>query len=237
MKTFKIKTKAQEISFDLGLHLEKVQKEYDPMTIEGKRWFLAGLASCDYDDVEGVIDEQVDIIYDNHVFNEKEILLPVNNYIVVENVLYQIKDFDKDVFTVKEFSDMDGMSEDPIKLLQMLHKKCIGFKNIFRKLLLRNNKSWGDVNYYTAKSVIIRYLRWKQDLLNAYNLQAVDKRIPESHQNPVTLTPAEKFGIYHILMEIEGNDMQKVVWWMDKNIKMLFKYLTYRKVKGPGDNN
>jgi hypothetical protein len=77
------------------------------------------------------------------------------------------------------------------------------------------------------------FFQWKRKLMQDYTLTMDNPNIPaEDQADEVIQTPEEKFGMYHVLMSVCGDDMQKFQWWLDRDISELFKYIMYLRIKG-----
>jgi len=65
----------------------------------------------------------------------------------------------------------------------------------------------------------------------------VDKNMPvEQQTDKYILTPSERFGIYDILFTVTSGDYDKMLSWLDRDIKELFKLVMYMKIRSQTEN-
>jgi hypothetical protein len=147
--------------------------------------------------------------------------------------------------TVYEYTELDMLANDKdfisiIKKLYLPITKQVKegylkywFRYIIVSLLIKNTKSIEDCNYFELQLAMFYFFQWKRNLMLKYGLTMDNPNIPEEDQSDeVIMSPAEKFGLYHVLMSVCGDDMDKFTAWQDRDIRALFKYLMYAKLKG-----
>lgn len=232
-KKYWLPLKQSEITYRVGKKINEIIDEYDCMSNpEAQKWVLSELCGCSYEEADLVDDMQLAVLIDTHSFFNETIKTPFKQFIKVNGILYQFRDFDKPM-TVKEYSDLDLLAIDKYneELVQMLYKPVKGlFKRI--SFLFKNHKSWDDMNYFHFQMSLYQYFNWKGDLLNSYNVNADNPEIPEDQKDEeYELTTLEKFGLYHNILELHDNDIKMLHWWMDRDIKELFKFLYYVNLK------
>lgn len=230
--TYRYPVKQSELSYSMGKQLESIIEDYPDFNnnIEGKKFFLAMLLCVDYDIVDKIDDEQISILVDNHSYFQPSVLNIFPKHIKINKKIYKYQDFDS-VISVERFAELDqlAMDKDEEGLFRSLYHPV---KKKINHLWLRNYKSIDDMNYYAVKLSIYYYYQWKQNLLNEYNLNYENKNIPKEQQSDtIKLKDVEKFGIYHILLSSTNDDYDKMVKWLNRDIRELLKYLLYIRIK------
>ena len=161
--------------------------------------------------------------------------LPIGlpKYIKVKHKLYEYQTFDN--ITVLEYSELDMLAneENFFELFQRLYKSinCTR-KHWLKYLFIKNVKSFEDCNYFRMKLAIYQHFQWKKNLMLEYNLGYDNPNMKKEDQpDEVKLTPVEQFGMYHVVMQISQDNIQMFHWWQEKEIRELFKYLLYLRMK------
>jgi hypothetical protein len=244
-KKYYYKSRQSEIDFKLGEELEKLRAEYPcDCDLEFQRWCLTLLCGCTFDEADMVSDEQVARLISVHPFFSPNILTKFKQYIKVKGKLYQYRDLNKPM-TIREYTLLDMMANDKdfisiIKKLYLPVTKKVKegylkyyFRLLYVSLLIKNTKSIEDCNYFELQLAMFYFFQWKRKLMQDYTLTMDNPNIPaEDQADEVIQTPEEKFGMYHVLMSVCGDDMQKFQWWLDRDISELFKYIMYLRIKG-----
>lgn len=230
--SYKLITKQSELNYSTGKMLEDLIEEYknDLDNIEFQKWFLGILLNVDYDIIDLIKDEQVSLLVKNCFYFQSNQLKRFPLYLKIKKKIYKYKDFDLPI-TVEEYSELDQLSidKDEKGLFFLLY---LPIKKKLRHILLKNFNSINNLNYYIIKISIWYYYQYKQNLMKEYGLNYDNENIPEEQiPDEIELEDIEKFGMYHILMEITNNDYDKMKLWLGRNIKELFKFLFYIKLK------
>ena len=233
-KKYKYRSKQSEISYVLGHELEILRAEYPcDCDLQFQRWCLTLLCGCSFDEAMLVKDEQIALLIGTHPFFDNQIKIGLPRYIKVQKKLYK---FNCDIMSVYRYTELDDLANDEqflelYKSLYQLVKGC-HVKSLLRHILCKNHKQWQDCNYFRVKLAIYQYFQWKQKLMKEYYLSAFDERMgAEQQPDEVKLTPVEKFGMFHIVMQVSDNDYDKYMAWQDRDIRALFKYILYLKRK------
>ena len=119
------------------------------------------------------------------------------------------------------------------QLLKALYKpiKCYP-KHWLKYLIIKNAKSFDECSYFELQLAIFNYFMWKKNLMSKYNLLINNPNIPQEDQpDEVVLTKAEFFGMYHVLLTVSGDNIQTAYFWQDKDVRDLFKFIMYSKIK------
>ena len=230
--TYKMPIKQSELSYGTGKQLESIMEDYPDFTgnTEGKKFFLAALLNVDYDIVDKIEDEQLSLLVDNHSYFQPSVLKQFPMTLKIGKKLYKYIDFNSFI-SVERYADLDqlAMDKDEKGLYLSLYAPI---KKKLRYIGLKKYKHMEDVNYYVVKLSIYFYYRYKQDLLNEYNLNYDNPAIPKEQQSDeIVLKNIEKFGLYHILLSVCNDDYDRMSLWLNRDIKELFKYLLYIRLK------
>ncbi|HQB63868.1 MAG TPA: hypothetical protein PLL21_05740 [Sedimentibacter sp.] len=235
-KKYNYRSKQSEITLAVGKEIEETLKEYScDCNPEFQRWALAILCGCSYDEAALVQDEQIALLIGIHPFFNNNILIHHQNFIKIKHKLYKYFDFKKPM-TVEQYGNLDfmAMNEDFDELYLSLYQpvKWYQLKYWFRYLITKNHKSLNEINYFKYKLALHWYFYHKQELLKKYNLSVEDDGIPEEDKpDPYVLTDLEKYGLYHVLMELVEDDYDKQERWLKREIGELLKYLKYMNKK------
>lgn len=226
-KKYKLPTKSNEITYRLGKKIDDIIKEYPDMSIEGKKWILATLINVDYDIVDLITDNQIELLLDNHIMFSDDLKINHGKFIKVDGTLYQFKGLDAVTVDIYAQRELFIINEDYDFLFFSLYEKVSWYKSPF----IKNAKTIGDINYFQFKITLYLYYQWKSKLLDEYAINDNNKNIPKEQQSDgYMLTSVEKFGIYHILMQIVKGSLIEYKEWMGEDIRVLFKYILYQNL-------
>ena len=233
---YKYRTKQSEISWRVGNLINDTLEEYkgDKESIEFQKWCLSFLSNTTYDIIDQVSNDQISFLIKNHPFFADNILNRFRKYIKINHKLYEYRDLELSM-SVLEYGEIDdlGNNLDFLSIIKRLYKPiyCTP-KHWLKYLILKNVKNLEECNYFELQLAIFYFFMWKKNLMAEYNLLIDNPFIPKEDQpDEVIQTPEEKFGLYHVLMTVCGDDIQKFHFWMDKDIKELFKYIYYLRIK------
>jgi hypothetical protein len=240
-KEYRLPTLMEEISSEKGFDIEKLLEEdyQGNKTIEFKKWVLAILIGCDYDVIDLVTDDQINLIVDNHIFF-KNINGYLPKYIIVNHKINELIDYDNEenIMTVENYGLLDGLLEKSYnnyeKIFKYLYKPAkIGlFKGIYFRIFNKNYKSVNHIQYLIIKSLMYYHIGWKLKLLKEYGLSAFDDNMaPEQQEEIFELNTIEKiFGFYHLLMIASNKNIQTADWWLNRDVRELFQFIRYANI-------
>jgi len=233
-KKYKYRSKQSEITYRIGRELELLKEEYPcDCNPEFHKWILTILCGCTFEIADLVTEEQLARLIGVHPYFANDIKVALPRYIKINHKLHEYQTFEN--ITVLEYSELDMLSSDGenLELFKRLYKPINWkLKNWWKYLLIKNKKSYEDCNYFVIRLAINQHYWWKRNLMLEYKLTYDNPNIAiEDQPDEVKLTPVEKFGMYHIVMQICGNDIEKFHWWQDREVRELFKYLLYLKMK------
>ena len=235
-KKFYYCTKQSEVTFRVGNLINDTLEEFnnDRDNIDFQKWALSFLCNTDYDTINLVSEEQIKVLIKSHPFFAPNILVGFRKYVKIKGRLYQYRDLELPT-TVQEYSELDQLSNDKefLQLLKALYKpiKCYP-KHWLKYLIIKNAKSFDECSYFELQLAIFNYFMWKKNLMSKYNLLINNPNIPQEDQpDEVVLTKAEFFGMYHVLLTVSGDNIQTAYFWQDKDVRDLFKFIMYSKIK------
>jgi len=239
-KKYKLPTKLNELNFVTGNSLDEILIDFknDINNIECQKHLLAKLLNTNYDVINQIKDSNITSIIKNHIFF-KDNLLPLYQFIQYKSQLLHYINIDD--ITVEKYGDIEIAIENKdyeeiFKNLYFKEKLPLIKKFLFKIFLKNNNKGVDNINYYIIKAAVSNYLEEINKLLKIYGL-AENENIPidqlnnEDNVNEDNNNPLDSFGIYHVLMNITDNNIKEVDYLMQKNLKVLLKYLFYLKIK------
>jgi hypothetical protein len=227
-------TLPKELNWKTGKKIDDVLKDFDYKTdsIECKKWLLAEILNTSYETIDLINETHVNTLIDNSILLKKDLMLYFHPYLKLKHRLYKFRDLEN--LNVEDFAELESfiIDNDFDNLIKALFKPVkFKLKNIFLKLLIKNHKNFDTVNYFVVKTFINNFYQYKTKLLNNYGLNAKNPNIEDEQQpDKIELTTIEKWGTYHVLMNITNNDFFKVKKWFKEDIKTLFKYLLYIKL-------
>jgi len=234
-KKYWLPVKQSEINWKTGKAVQQVVDEMGTDTIEAKKWLLATLIGTDYDIVDAVDDQQVEMVIDNHKFFSEEVRVFHHNFIKLNRKILGFRDFD--TMTVRQYMEFELLALDDLHkdLFLALYEKLPWHKKIGKKiiarLLIKNSKTFDDLNYFRVRVAEYLYLEHKRKVMTDYGLLA--QQLPDDQvdaEAPKT-SRLEQFGLYHVMLEYSDNDPRIFDYWLDRNVTELFKYLLYMKIK------
>ena len=240
-QTFKMPNSIYEINSKIGFSLDKlIHEDYnDVRSLEANKWILSILCNTDYDTIDLVADEVVEMVVNKHAyFQNNRIYLA--KYVILKHIIYQLREFDKDVegnemMIVLNYDEISELLLKPYdnyqKIFFKLYKPLNPLKQLNYKLrfFIKNYKNIDNIPYMILVSAIYNHLMWRGDLLKRYKLAMYDDRMEKGQQDEkVELTDIEKiFGLYHHIMTICNCDMKMFYWWLGQDVEMLFKQIYY----------
>lgn len=238
-KKYSMPIRQSEISWALGKKISTIYNEYEkPLPIEGYREILSIMLGVNINIIELIDDNQLKLIVDNHVFFDENVKVLHNNYIKYKKKMYRFINLNE--LIVNKYSDLDlyCMEEDDEKLFFGLYEpvKWYDLKRYLLWIFIKNRKSIDEYNYFKIRIAQYLYMTYKKNKLDEYGLGS-NKNIPENQTDgDIELTTLEKFGIYHVIMQHSDDDITKVLFWSQRNIDELFKYLAYMRIKSISNN-
>jgi len=237
-KTYSLPNSHKEINYQLGRKVENILIDFETIDIEAKKWVMAALIGTEYDVIDMVVDEQVQLIMDNHIIFSDN-MITNNKYIMINHVLYKYKGLDNSI-SVEEYAirELCIVNEEYEDLFYRLYDKVKWYQHPIRRILIKNNKEFNLTNYYEIKLSIHQYLVWIGDLIKEYSISDVNENIPEDQQSDeIIKSPTESFGIYNIIMKLTNNNLIEYKEWLNEDIKSLFKFILYRTVDSQNQTN
>lgn len=234
-KKYKYLSKQSEITLKIGKDIEELTKEYKCTCLpEFQKWVLTILCGCSYDEADLVDEVLLAKLIGNHPYFSVDIKVSHHNYIKINRKLYKYICFEP--LTVETFGNLDflAINNDLDELYLSLYQpiKWTNLKYWFRYLITKNYKCITDINYFRYKLALYWYFQYKKDLLIEYGISVENDGIPaEEKPDEYLLNTLEKYGIYHIIMELCQNDYGQQEAWLKRDIKDLFKYLRYMNKK------
>ena len=235
-KKYKYCTKQSEISWRVATLINDTLEEYinDKESIEFQKWCLSFLSNTTYDIIDQVSNDQVKFLISNHPYFAPNILNKFRKYLKINHKLYEYRDLDL-FMSVLEYSELDNYANDkdflPIIKRLYLPIHCTP-KHWLKYLIIKNTKNFEDNNYFELQLALFYYFNWKLKLIQEYNLLMFNEKMGKEQQpDIVKLTQAELFGMYHIVMSICDNDYDKFMAWQSRDIRALFKFIMYSKIK------
>lgn len=233
-KKYKYLTKQSEITLRIGNEITRVKKDYKcDCNPEFQKKVLAILAGTDYETADLVDEYQIAKIVGVHPFFANTINTSFKKFFKLKNKLYEYADFNKTI-SVKKYHDWDFLSlnDEDDALFMALFTEIKWWKKPFKYFLTKNIKEFNELNYFQYKLALFNYYMWKKALLEDYGLSAYNPEIPADQQpDEYRLTTLEKFSIFHTIMEYSDNNIKQWYFWLDKDIKELFRYLVYMNTK------
>lgn len=236
-KKYLMPSRQGEISWELGKKIIKIVERYEGSdnNIKRNKEILSILINAEPDVINLVQDEQISLLIDNHIFFNEKVKILHSNYIKYNRKIYKFIDLEK--INVDRYSELDLLSTDKEfeKLFFSLYQrvKWYDLKQYLIRLLLLNRKNINEFNYFRVRIAHYLYYNYKKNIFELYGL-GQNNEIPDDQldgDGSIELTTLEKFGMYHIIMQYSEDDITKVLFWSDRNVKELFKYLAYMKIK------
>lgn len=227
-KTYWLPLKQSEIPYKMGKRIFEIIDEFGcGCNPEAQKWIVSELLGCTYEEADLLTDEQLSIIVDTHKMFDDELYIRHQKQIKVNGVVYEYMDFQKPM-SVQTFSDLDllAINEEHLELVQRL------FIPTDKKTVLKNHKSWEDMNYFQHKLSLYYYFKWKRELLDYYSVNADNSEIPDDQKDSkYELNTLEKYGLYHVILELHDNDIKMLHWWLERDIREFLKFLHYVNLK------
>lgn len=235
-----------ELSIEKGREIHQIQEAYfdSANKIEMKRKIINVLANIQDNALDIVTDRQIERIYDNLDFLNKDIIFKTPELIFIKGSCYRrlhVKDMIVDeYFDIENFisDDYDNFLE---KIIQKNYKKVwiINMTNIislhrttflYKKLKRSGKKEISlraikrGINYNLAKSIVFDYVNERNELLKKYGLIDKGEKVTE---NTGARSIFQMWGIYDTLQKLSNNDESEVERWLKRPVLQLFKKQRY----------
>jgi hypothetical protein len=232
-KKYSIPYKQSEISYSVGSQLDSLVEEYTGNTSneEFQKWVVSLLGNINYDIVNLVDQKQLEIVVKNHGYFQPIQIKYFSRIIKVNRRIYSYIDLDD--INVRVFGEMDIATTEKnlLKLFQLLYIKKKWYY-WFKYPFVKNHKDWDEINYYRFCLTISTYLGWKKELLDNYKLNAIHPDIePDQQPDEYKQQGLELWGVYHIVMNICGNDYSEFEKWLSRSIHELLKFVKYNQLQ------
>ena len=227
--------KQSEIKWSTGKAVQAIVDEMGKDSLEAKKWLLATLMGVDYDVVDAVADQQVEMVIDNHKFFDEEVRIWHLHYMKLGRKIYAYRNLEE--MTVRQYMEFDLMAIDEKHedLFLALYERLPWYRNIGKKLvariLIKNRRTFDDLNYFRVRIAEYLYLEYKRKLMDDYGLLGTELPDDQIDAEAPKLSKLEMFGLYHIMLEYADNDPRIFDYWLHRPVTELFKYLIYMKIK------
>lgn len=183
----------ENISLNKGIEIEEQLELFADSQVDNIRSAVSLLLDCPYDELEKVVDNQVQLIFENHIAFDSTIAInQLPNIILIDNKLYGKIDYDS--IDVRQYGDIDTYLEEGqlkylSKILTILYRPVkLSFRSIYINIRYLFNRGikliYSDMKYETVDYVeddclknveqFERYIYWhlaKSMLFNYLNFK------------------------------------------------------------------
>lgn len=240
-KEYQMPNRIEEIQTKTGMEIDKlIQEDYQGVrSTECNKWLLSILLNTNYDEVDKVCDESVNIVINKHCYFENNRVY-LAKHIILNHLIYELREFDftkvnHEVMTVLNYDEITDMLAKPYNnyrdLFHKLYKKVSLKQQLNYKLRLtkKNYKSVDVIPWILLASAIYQHVMYRNELVSRYRMGIYDERMAvEQQDEEIKLnTIEETFGLYHQIMTVANQDIERFIWWLDKDIEFFLKYAHY----------
>lgn len=233
-KKYWIPMKQSEITWGVGKAIDEIVERHQcECKPEAQIEIVAAMAGCDPEIMKEVAPESLSLIVDTHkFFHSKDIEIPFYKFIKYKRKMYK---FNIEYFTSRRYMKTDLMMiEEELEDLFFELFEPIPWYNLrgfYARLFCKNRISIDAFNYYQVKMALYLHIQKKTEVLKAYGLVGDELPADQVDEGPVTLSTIEKFGLYHVILQTCENDIRLMDYWLDRDVRELFKYVAYLNIK------